>query len=116
MYSSSKFKFYIFSHARQPINEIVHRINWCKSNLVLPYVMRYDDCYTSKNRNFYTDMAAWCNQPHIFKKMTFEQFVTKRHKGNYKRYGKGIKLFESHTTSSNETAGLFNYDEAEARS
>lgn len=73
-----KFKFYVFVHAEQPIHETVHRIKWCKSNKVLSYIMRFDDCYTSDNKDFYTDLAAWCNQPRIFKKMSFEQYINKR--------------------------------------
>lgn len=87
-----KFKFYLFSHAKQPIGEIVHRVDWCKLKMVLPYIMRYDDCYTSVNRNFYTDIAAWCNQAGIFKKMDFKSFMEKRTK-NEARRKRSIRLY-----------------------
>jgi hypothetical protein len=54
------------------------RVKWCKENKVLPYVMRSDDCYTSENKSFYADIAAWCNQPALFKKLNFKEFMAKR--------------------------------------
>ena len=41
--------------------------------------MRDKDCWTSNNNNFYIDLAAYCNQPNIFKKMNWEQYLNKRH-------------------------------------
>lgn len=45
----------------------------------LPYVMRYQDknyspWKESKYRSMYVALARWCNQPNIFKKMSFRQF------------------------------------------
>lgn len=45
----------------------------------LPYIMRYqskDDApwKNSVHRSFYVSLARWCNQPSIFKKMSFRQF------------------------------------------
>lgn len=80
-----KFKFYIFTSASEPIRDVIIRVNWCKKNQVLPYIMRHEDCYVSHLKNFYTDLAAWCNQPGIFKKMTFEDYIFKRHPENHER-------------------------------
>jgi len=91
-----KFKFYIFSHAGQPISEITHRANWCKENRVLPYIMRYDNCYTSLDKNFYTDLTAWCNQPAQFKKRTFEEFIYPRSKNNTVRAEKSLAIYKAH--------------------
>jgi len=73
-----KLKYYIFTDADEPILEVLKRIHWCKENAVLPYIMRYDNCYTSDQKDFYTDLSAWCNQPNIFKKLSFEQYIDKR--------------------------------------
>jgi len=66
--------------------EVYPRIMWCKHNYVLPYFMRDLKCWSAKNKGDYADLSCWCNQPNIFKPMTYEQFYDKRHpknKGNY---------------------------------
>ncbi len=64
-----------------PIQDTVKRIKWCKQNKVLPYLMRDKNCWASKNKEFYNNLAAYCNQPSIFKKMDFNKdFIEKRTK------------------------------------
>ena len=46
----------------------------------------------SDYKGFYNDLCAWCNQPHLFKKMTFEEFMQKRTK-NVNRIDTNIKLY-----------------------
>jgi hypothetical protein len=74
-----KIKFFIYCHPNLPIKEDVYfRILWCKENKVLPYFMRHQDCWTSPEYRTYNDFSAWCNQPGIFKKHTYEEFCKKR--------------------------------------
>ena len=40
----------------------------------LPYIMRYISYKDSKYRGIYVQLGRWCNQPAIFKKMSFEEF------------------------------------------
>lgn len=40
----------------------------------LPYIMRYHDYVNSKYKGMYIQLARWCNQPSIFKKMSFREF------------------------------------------
>ena len=40
----------------------------------LPYIMRYKTYKDSKYKGIYVQLGRWCNQPAIFKKMTFEEF------------------------------------------
>ncbi len=40
----------------------------------LPYIMRYISYKESPYRGIYTQLARWCNQPSIFKRMSFEEF------------------------------------------
>jgi hypothetical protein len=40
----------------------------------LPYVMRHERYLRSPFRNMYVEIARWCNQPNIFKKMSFREF------------------------------------------
>ncbi len=41
----------------------------------LPYIMRYRDHVDSKYRGMYIQLARWCNQPSLFKKMTFLEYI-----------------------------------------
>lgn len=56
------------------IEELFERISILMKFQCLPYVMRYEDYKKSKYARLYTHIARWCNQPHIFKKMSFREF------------------------------------------
>jgi hypothetical protein len=71
-------KFFVYVHPDMTIYETVNRINWLKDHKCLPYIMRDISCWDSSEKNFYTDIAAWCNQPAFFKKMKFSEFISKR--------------------------------------
>ncbi|MCK5012207.1 MAG: hypothetical protein KAS66_00145 [Candidatus Omnitrophica bacterium] len=72
-------RFYIYCSAEMDLStDVIPRIAWCKKNKCLPYLMRDDNCYQSTKKGFYADLAAWCNQPSFFKKMTFKEFLIKR--------------------------------------
>ena len=87
-----KLKYYIYTNADMPLSDVVKRILWCKENKVLPYIMRDANCYTSKYKDFYTDLTSWCNQAGIFKKMDFKSFMGKRTK-NEARRKRSISLY-----------------------
>lgn len=90
-----KAKFFLYCHPDMDLfNDVVYRINWCKENKVLPYLMRDISCWKAKYKNFYTDLSAWCNQPSLLKKMTFEQFMQKRTK-NVQRRNNSIFLYKN---------------------
>ena len=40
----------------------------------LPYIMRHERYKESRYRGMYIQIARWCNQPNIVKKMSFRQF------------------------------------------
>jgi len=74
-------RFFVYQNAETySISDLLTRIDWCINNKCLPYVMRDNNCWTSEHSDFYVDIAAYCNQPSILKKMTFEEFLHKRHK------------------------------------
>jgi radical SAM superfamily enzyme YgiQ (UPF0313 family) len=88
-----RLKFYLYCHPSMDIkNDVVYRVEWCRENKVLPYLMRNRSCWESDYKGFYNDLCAWCNQPHLFKKMTFEEFMKKRTK-NVNRIETNIKLY-----------------------
>jgi len=87
-----KIKFFLYCHPRMSLKkDIMFRINFCRENKILPYIMRDKACYKSEYDFFFKDIAAWCNQPSLFKKKSFLQFLKMRHK-NPKRikYSKGV--------------------------
>jgi len=72
-------KFYVLVGFNSTLKEDLGRVHFLRENKCLPYIMRHTNCYTSKDRPFYTDLASWCNQPGLFKNMSFKEFIGKRH-------------------------------------
>lgn len=56
--------------------------------------MRDINCYESKEKDFYTDYSAYCNQPSFFKKMDFKTFLYKRHK-KIERINESLKVYNN---------------------
>lgn len=91
-----QFKFFMYVHPDMPLYETVQRIIWAYDHQCLPYIMRDLSCWESNNINFYSDLASYCNQPNLFKKMKFVDFLEKRHK-NTKRIANSKKIWMKHT-------------------
>ncbi len=58
--------------------EDIERLNYLKERNQIGYAQRYEKCYKEKK---YIDLARWANQHHIFRAMTFEQFLKANNKG-----------------------------------
>jgi hypothetical protein len=70
---------FLYCHPDMDKNEDIRtRIKFCLDRKILPYVMRDESCYYHSDSNFYTDIASWCNQPNICKKMSFKEFIIRR--------------------------------------
>jgi len=90
-----KIKMFLYCHPDMDIKEeVVFRVNWCKENKILPYFMRDESCWDSKHREFYIDLASYCNQVSLFKKMEFKDYIVRRTK-NKERQQNSIKLYYS---------------------
>ncbi len=75
-----KMRFYVYHNEEfMTIKDLIHRAEWCKANKILPYIMRDQNCWGSKHDHFIKDYAAYCNQPSMFKKIGFIEFLSKRH-------------------------------------
>lgn len=63
------------------LDGLARRVEWCREHEALPYVMRDAACWgmAGKDRAFLWDYTAWCNQPGMWKRMTFPEFVDARH-------------------------------------
>lgn len=86
-------KFFLYCSPNMELFEVIERVKWCKENKVLPYFMRDKTCWNSEYNKFYVDLTSWCNQPWLFKKLNFEQFLNKRHK-NKERIENSLKLWK----------------------
>jgi hypothetical protein len=87
-----KLKFYIYYHPDMELRELFGRVEWCRARECLPYVMRDAACWNCENKDFLIDYAAYCNQAGMFKKLTFEEFLEKRHK-NPERRAKSLATY-----------------------
>lgn len=89
-----KLKFYIYFHPSMKITELFDRVEWCRKNFCLPYVMRDSECWNVDKalKEFLIDYAAYCNQPGFFKKMQFEEFL-KRRKLKNERIESDLKIY-----------------------
>lgn len=87
-----RLKFFVYCHPDMTISDTVDRVLWLRKKECLPYLMRDISCWNSINSDFYVDIASWCNQPNIFKKLSFDQFLQKRHK-NKDRIEKSYNLY-----------------------
>ena len=101
LYPSTKkhFKFYVLcgydrngnfddDFWKQDIIDTFERIRLLASYSALPYIMRYEKCYTSAFNGIYTTIAAWCNQPSIFHKFSYRDYCRCKGMGdkNYTKY------------------------------
>jgi len=72
-------KFFVYVHPKMELFETISRIVWLKERECLPYLMRHIDCWGSEYNKFYIDLAAYCNQVFAFKKLSFDEFLKRRH-------------------------------------
>ena len=56
------------------IEDTFERIKILNDNGCLPYIMRYKESENSPYRGTYINLSAWCNQPSLFRKMTYREF------------------------------------------
>ena len=85
-YTNANVKFYVFtgfdrngkyddSFWKQDIIDLLKRIELLRKYDCLPYVMRFKEVANSPFKTLYSTIAAWCNQPHIIKKMSLDEFA-----------------------------------------
>lgn len=88
-------RFFVYCHPDMPISDVLYRMRWCRDHETLPYIMRDNACWDSKHKNFYVDIASYCNQPQFFKGKSFEEFLTKRYsyKPNHPRVEESLSVW-----------------------
>lgn len=90
--SDWKIKFFIYVSPNMPIWETIRRVLWVREHRFLPFLMRDLSIWNSDYSNFYSDLAAWCNQPHMFKTKNFYDFLDIRYT-NKKRIEESSSLW-----------------------
>jgi len=83
--SKWRLRFYIYVHPSMPLSNTIKRIMYMKERKHLVYIMRDISCWNNKYNRFYTTIAAWCNQPSIFRKKTFKEYLIIRSLGKDQR-------------------------------
>lgn len=77
-YCSKTTKLYVLcAYYSQDLLDVINLLERIKINMsfgCLSYVMRFEKYKESKFRGLYTEISRWCNQPKIFKKMSFREF------------------------------------------
>lgn len=97
----------------QDIKDTFERIKILSKYSVLPYIMRYEKCYTSDYAGVYSSLAAWCNQPSIFKKFSYRDFC--RCKGMSDKYSKYKRDIDSYLKDGNNKGATWRYMEQLAK-
>jgi len=88
-------KFFVYCHPDMDIAaDVVYRCEWLRKHEALPYVMRDISCWASENSDFYIDFCAYTNQPNLFKKMSFAEYIAKRQPKNVARREKSLSLYQ----------------------
>ena len=87
-----RIKFFAYCHPDMPISDIMKRITILRELECLPYVMRDIACWDSENREFYIDLASYCNDPRMFKTLPFMEYVYRKRK-NKARARKSTDLY-----------------------
>lgn len=59
------------------LKEVFERIEILIKYNALPYIMRFNRYEDSPYRGTYINLARWCNQPHIFKSMSYMEMCEK---------------------------------------
>lgn len=91
-------KLYVLvAYESQDVQDVVNafeRIRILMKYRCLPYIMRYESYKDSPMYGMYTNLAAWCNQPSFFKKMTFREFCIERGKSTTGNKGAAWRYME----------------------
>ena len=79
---------------KRDIESVFKRIKILSKYSCQPYIMRFNRCYDSNYCGIYSVIASWCNQPSMFKKLSFELFAKLKGMGRYySKYSGNLDLF-----------------------
>lgn len=96
---------------KKDIEDMFERIKILAKYSALPYIMRYEKCYTSDYAGVYSTMAGWCNQPSIFKKFSYRDYARCKGMGD-KNYAKYHRDFDTYINKIGVKGAAWRYMEA----
>ena len=70
------------SQDEQDIINAFERVKILMKHKCKPYIMRYNEYENSKYRGVYINLARWCNQSNLIKKISFREFAQKIGEGS----------------------------------
>ena len=103
-YSDRRLRFYCFcgfdrndkwdaDFWKQDLYDLFKRIELLMKYKCIPYIMRFYRYEESPYRGTYINVATWCNQPMLFKKLSYREFceyfdsrVKTKHTSSYYKY------------------------------
>lgn len=94
---------------KQNIKDTFERIKILSKYSALPYIMRYEKCYTSEFTGVYTTLSAWCNQPSIFKKFSYREYCQCKGMGN--KYSHYKRDADKYLSDGNQKGAAWRYME-----
>ncbi len=65
---------YDWTFWKQDILQAFERIRILMGVRAYPYIMRYEKYQESPYRGMYVNLSRWCNQPQMYKQMSFREF------------------------------------------
>lgn len=95
---------------KQDIIDTFERIKLLASYSAIPYIMRFEKCYTSPYSGTYSTIAAWCNQPSIFHKFSYRDYCRCKGMGD-KNYAKYHRDFDKYIKEINKKGAAWKYME-----
>lgn len=70
-----KVRFYVYCHPDMDVEkDLMKRINWCRDNECLVFLMRDIACVTSERRKFFIKLAKYCFTIAAYRKIKFEEY------------------------------------------
>lgn len=77
---------------KNDIRNLFERISILSRFNAKPYIMRFEKVYDSEFSTFYSSVASWCNQPHMFKTFSFRLFCKCKgmRRNGYTKYKRDI--------------------------
>ena len=104
-YTNKRIKFYVlcgfdrndkwdYNFWKKDLFDLCERIKILMSFDCVPYVMRFNRYVESPYRGFYISITNWCNQPGLFRTMSYRQFVEKRNELRKKGDGSDMRYMK----------------------
>lgn len=94
---------------KKDIEDTFERIKILMGFKCLPYIMRFNRYEESPYRGTYINLARWCNQPSIFKKMSYRDFYEESARYSHKDDCSTVKYAEKFKNENKSVAEAY-YD------